>query len=287
MKEKIKTSSGDRITIIIVSFFLAAVVVFLSILAVAGVTLFNDREIITKVSQTTYSSQLNKDIALSCHSVTDKYGLDYAVVAEVITPSSIETDMSVYFNSISSENPEAAEDTIDTQKLKDKLYNAFLAGDKEINPIVAEKVASLIAEEYKETLVLKHLENFYKFADDQKKIIEYAFIFLSILFIVLAYLLIRMNKGRRKHRLLRRFSVVFCSSGLTIVVLSIAIKLSEVLERIAFYESEREYNIFMKIFDDCIGSFTFVGVALVITGALLMGLWYYTVAAGKRDSLFK
>ncbi len=288
MKEKQKISSGNQITFLIISFFLAALLVFTSVLVVTQISFFNDREILTKVSQTTYLSQLNEDVTRSCHSIAAKYGVDYGVVSKVITPSRIETDMSVYFNSISSENPEAAESTIDTKRIEENLYSSFV-NDKNnpIEPAVAEKAASLIATSYKETLILEHLESFYKFADDQDAIINYVFWFLAITLVVLAYLLIYKNTSRKKHRLLRKFSVVFSSAGFTIIVLSMIVKFSEILEKIAFYSSEREYNIFMKIFDDCVNSFTFVGAMYVVLGALLMALWYYTVVAGKRDSLFK
>ena len=99
--------------------------------------------------------------------------------------------------------------------------------------------------------------------------------------------MIAKNSRRKKHRLLRKYSVVLTSTGISITAISLIVKISGVLERFSLYSSEREYNIFMKIFGDFISSTTLVGGMLVFLGIALMALWYFTVAVGKRDSLLK
>lgn len=290
MNEKRMLSSENKKFNMVVSFFLSLTIFFLAVIVVLNVSLFNDREINKKVSQITYTSQLNNDITLTAKTITAKYGLEYNAVADVITPSKISTDMTIYFNSVSGKDPYAAENTISVNELKNQLYSSFVNKNKRMTDTEqkrAEKAATLIAEEYKKAIVLENLENFYAFADKSRTVVTYVFFFFGIAFLVLNYLMIAKNSRRKKHRLLRKYSVVLTSTGISITAISLIVKISGVLERFSLYSSEREYNIFMKIFGDFISSTTLVGGMLVFLGIALMALWYFTVAVGKRDSLLK
>ncbi len=290
MKEKQITSSENKKLTIVVSFFLSLTIIVLSLIVVVSVTLFNDREINTKVSQITYTSQLNNDITLASKSIAAKYGMEHSAVADVITPSKISTDMTIYFNAVSSKDPHAAENTISVNELKNQLYNSFLNENKkttDVEKAKADKASSLIAEEYKKAIILENLEDFYSFADKSKNVFSYIFIAFALVFLVLTYIIIAKNSRRKKHRLLRKFAVVYTSSGFAIIALTVMVKIWGVLERITFYSSQREYNVFMKIFGDFMNSLILVGGMLSLAGIIMMTLWYFTVAAGKRDSLFK
>lgn len=290
MKEKQISSSENKKVNMIVSFFLSLTIIFLTVIAVVNVSLFNDREINKKVSQITYTSQLNNDITLTAKTITARYGLEYDAVVDVITPSKISTDMTIYFNAVSNKDPYSAENTISVNEIKNQLYSSFINENQRMTDTEkakAEKAATLIAEKYKKAIVLENLESFYSFADKSETASTCAFFVFAVAFLVLNYLLVAKNSKRKKHRLLRKFSVVYTSAGIAITVISLIVKITGVLERISFYSSQREYNIFMKIFDDFMSSMILSGGMLIILGVALMTLWYFSVAVGKRDSLFK
>ena len=203
MKEQRKFSSENQKLNIIVSFFLSLTIIFLALIIAVNIFLFNDRDINKKVSQITYTSQLNNDITLSAKTITSKYGVDYNAVAAVITPSRISTDMTIYFNSVTSKDPYAAENTISVTELKKQLYSSFVNTNKRMTDeekLKADKAASLIAEEYKKAIVLENLESFYSFADKSKALVPYVFVFFAIVFLVLSYILVAKNSKHKKQK---------------------------------------------------------------------------------------
>lgn len=285
MKAENNTSTGKLVFLQVVSFFMALVIVILSAMTVADLTLFNDRDILSKVSGTNYFSQLNEDIVLKCKTIAAKYGVDYRIIAEVITPGKIDTDMTVYFNSMKIENPNSAKNTINTESLEKQFVEKFKENDAFITDsqkTSLNMIAALIAKEYKAAIIVEHFEAFLFFAREYKHISHYVFWGLVALLVYLICIVFVLNGKNQRHRLLRRYAVSFGSAGLTIMCISIVIKFTEIIERISFVSSEREYNLFVYLFSDFVKNFSIVGIFSVMTAIVLLALWYLSVTGRTK-----
>lgn len=281
MQKEHRPSTGRKILISVASFFLSLTFVFLTVIVVSDVTLFNDRDLLSRVSETTYFSELNNEITLRCKTIAAKSGVDYDAISSVITSSRIDSDSTVYFNSMKSEDPDAGHKTIDELSLKTELYESIVASDPDITDsekVSAEIIAAKIAAEYKRIMILENFENFIEFSGNYKSVSNYVFLILAVLMVYLIYVIISLNRRSQKHRLLCRFAVVGGSTGLTVLALSAVMKFSGVIEKINFASSLREYNLFVSFFTDFINSTLIVGVCWVAVCIVLLVLWYKSVS---------
>lgn len=285
MENKHKTSSGKNILLTVLSFALSLTLVFLTFIVVSGVTLFSDKDILPRVSETAYFSDLNNEIVTRCRTIAAKSGVDYSSIESVITSNRVDADFSVYFNSITSENPHAGRETIDEKALSEELYAGIVSADPDITDAEKEEVrqiSSNLAKEYKDTVILESFEKFIGFTKDFKSISRYVFFILCALFVYLICVIIYINGKKQKHRLFRKFAVVGGSAGLTVSVLSLIIKFSGIFEQISFASSQREYNLFMSFFDDFLNLSIFVGACWVAVCIVLLVLWYLSVTGRIR-----
>lgn len=275
-----KSSRGKKILIHFMSLLSALVLIFISTILVAGVTLFNDKDLMLKVSDTTYFAELNNEIVTRCSTVAVKSGIDYEAVKPVITSGRIDSDFTVYFNSVSKENPTAGRDTIDEKALADELYSAIVSYDPDITESEkdnAEIIAGKMAEEYKNAIIAENFESFMAFSDRYQGISRNVLFILLALFAYLTCMMVFANGKDQKHRLFRRFSVVSGSCGVTVLAFSLLVKISAVLEKIAFAETQREYNLFMSFFDNFINCLIGAGCVWVVICAVLVSIWYMSV----------
>ncbi len=280
MKENKKTSSSKKVFISAMSFLLSLTMVLLTATVVLGATLFNDRNLFAKVSKTTYFSELNNEIVTRCRTIAAKSGINYDGIAEIITANRVDADFTVYFNSIKGSDPYAGQKTIDTKDMSEELYNSIVSKDPNITE--AEKsnaalIARDVAEEYKNTIVLETFEKFIAFSETFNSFDVYAFLILSALFAYLIYIIFFLNGKKQKHRLFRRFAVVSGTVGSTVLVLSLAMKLSGFFQQITFASSQREYNLFMSFFDEFLNTSVFVGAGWIAVCIVLLVLWYLSV----------
>ncbi len=285
MENKRKSSSGKNAVLVVLSFFLSLTLVFLTSIVVAEVALFNDRDLLSKVSETTYFSELNNEIVTRCKTVAAKGGVDYANIDSVITSNRVDADFTVYFNSISGENPQAGRDTIDEVSLADEIYASIVKGDPDITDAEKENakvISAKIAEEYKNTIILEDFEKFIGFSEEYNSFVKYIFFILLALFIYLICVIVSVNGKNQKHRLLRRFAVVGGSAGFTVLVLSLVLKVSGIFEQINFASSQREYNLFMSFFDNFMNMSILVGVCWVAICIVLLVLWYLSVTGRRK-----
>ncbi|MBQ7957255.1 MAG: hypothetical protein IJ279_04385 [Clostridia bacterium] len=285
MKMENNTSTAKQVLLHTVSFFMALAIVFISAMVVADITLFNDRELLSKVSGTNYFSQLNEDVVLKIKTIGAKYGVDYRIITDVITPGKIDTDMTIYFNSLKIEDPDSAKDTIDVKTLEKQLIdkfeenNAFITDSQELS---LQTIAALIAEEYKDAIVIEHFEAFLVFAREYRTVSRYVFFGLLVFLIYLVCVVFVLNGKQQKHKLLRRYSISFGSAGLTIICISLVIRFTEIIERVSFVSSEREYNLFVYVFTDFVKNYSIVGVGCVMVAVVLLALWYLSVTGRTR-----
>lgn len=288
MKEKRKTSTGKTAALSIASFFMALTLIFMSVIVVAEFTMFNDRDILAKVSGTTYFSQLNEDITFKCKTIAAKYGVKYEAISAVITPGKIDTDMTVYFNSVKVKDSVAAEKTINTETLEKELISSFESNDVFITDsqkASVKTVAALVAREYKDAIVIENLQNFMYFVQGYRSVINYVFLGFFALFIYLFFVILTLNGKEQKHRLLRRYAVCCGSAGLTVISISLIIRFTEIIQRISFTESEREYNLFVDMFSDFIRLFSISGGCFLMLAIVLCALWFLSVT-GRARRLF-
>lgn len=280
MEKKHKSSQGKNALIHIMSFLLALVMIFISTILVAGVTLFNDKNLMEKVSDTTYFSELNNEIVTRCSTIAAKSGISYAAVEPVITSGRIDADFTVYFNSVSKENPTAGRDTVDEKALADEIYSAILSYDPDITEeqkANAKTISARMAEEYKESIVAENFESFIGFFDGYQKISRYVLFVLLALFVYLTCMIVFVNGKDQKHRLFRRFSVVAGSCGVTVLAFSLLVKFSAILEKIAFAATRREYDLFMRFFDEFLSFIMASGIVWIVVCIILISLWYMSV----------
>lgn len=285
MKTNNNPSTGKQILLHVVSFFLAITIVLILAITSAGLTLFNDRDILSKVSGTNYFSQLNEDITIKCKTIAAKYGVEYKIIAEVITPSKIDADMTVYFNSMKIQNPYDAGKTINTENLKKQLIKKFeennaFTTDSQKNLI--NVIAGMIADEYKAAIVVEGFETYLVFAREYKAICRYVLLGSLVVFAYLFCVIFVLNGKTQKHKLLRRYAISFGSAGLTILCVSVIVKFTEVIERISFVEVEREYKLFVYMFTEYIKTFSIAGLFCVMTAVVLLALWYMSVTGRTK-----
>jgi len=115
------------------------------------------------------------------------------------------------------------------------------------------------------------------FADDFKTTGRYVLFGLIALAVYLALVMVLLNGKKQKHRMFRRFAIVTGSSGLTVLVFSLFVKFSGILEQITFAPTQREYNLFMNFFNDFVALFTATGVFWTVICIVLLVLWYMSV----------
>lgn len=280
MKNNKKSSLFGNAVLYIVSFFLSLVLIFITAMLVAGVTLFNDKDLLSRVSGTTYFSELNNEIVTRCGTVAAKGGVDYKAVESVLTSGRIDSDFTVYFNSVSGENPTGGRDTIDEKALADELYAAIVSYDADMTEnekANAKVIAKEMADEYKESIVVESFESYISFADDFKDTGRYILFVLIALAVYLTIVMVSLNGKKQKHRLFRKFAIVSGSSGLTVLVFSLLVRFSGILEQITFAQTQREYNLFMNFFDDFLAFTTATGVCWTVVCITLLVLWYMSV----------
>lgn len=264
----------------LVSFFLALSIIFSSTMLISGVTLFNDKDLIERVSGTSYFSELNDEIVTRCKTVAAKGGVDYASVEEVISSSRIDADFTIYFNSISAKDPQAGRKTIDEEALAKELYSAIVKYDPDITEdekANADIIAKKMAYEYKSAMIVRNFEEYLGYFSIAKTVSRYIFFILMALMVYLVLALFSLNGKKHKHRLFRRFAIVSCSAGLTVLAFSLLTKFSGIFSRISFAATQREYNLFMSFFDDFITLVIASGAVWVIIGVALLIAWYMTV----------
>lgn len=280
MKNNKKSSPVRNAVLYIVSFFLSLTLVFITSMLVSGVTLFNDKDLLSRVSGTTYFSELNNEIVTRCSTIAAKGGVDYKAVEGVLNAGRIDSDFTVYFNSVSGKNPTGGRGTIDEKALADELYSAIVSYDTDITEnekANAKIIAKKMAEEYKDSVVVESFESYISFADDFKTTGRYVLFGLIALAVYLVVVMVLLNGKKQKHRLFRRFAIVTGSSGLTVLVFSLLVRFSGILEQITFAPTQREYNLFMNFFDDFVAVFTATGVFWTVICIMLLVLWYMSV----------
>lgn len=280
MKEKHRSSRSNSVIVYIVSFFMSLTLIFISTILVAGVTLFNDRDLKSHFSGTTYFSELNNEIVTRCKTIAAKSGIDYDAVSSVLTSNRIDSDFTVYFSSISGENPTAGRATVKEDALADEFYSSILAYDAEITESEkanARLIAEKMAKEYKDSIVAENFEGFIAFFENYQKINRYALFILIALYIYLTFVILSVNGKNNKHRLFRRFAVVAGSSGLTVLMFSLLMKISGVFEKIAFASTQREYNLLVGYFDEFLSLEAVAGCVLLVVCIVLLSLWYMSV----------
>ncbi len=284
-KIKHKSSTQKRVTIAVMSFLLSLVLVLLTIVSLANFTLFNDKYINVRIYGTDFFAQLSEDVYVKCKNIADKSGISYEPVADVLTANRIDTDMTVYFDSMSGENPTAGRETIDEEALANEIFHSITSHDSNITESErtnAEIIAEKIAREYKNAIVLDSFEDFIAFSQGYKSVAVYIFIILAALTVYLICVIIFLNGKRQKHRLYRHFAVVGGSSGITVLTLSLILKFSGVFEKMAFASSLREYNLFMDYFSEYMYSAMGVGVSWILICIILLVLWYFSVTGKVR-----
>lgn len=284
MKNEKKSSLVRNAVLYVVSFVLSLTLVFITAVFVADFTLFNDKDLLSRVSGTTYFSELNDEIVTRCSTVAAKSGVDYKAVEGVLNAGRIDSDFTVYFNSVSGKNPLGGRDTIDEKALADELYTAIVSYDADMTEseksearIIAEKMAG----EYKDAIVIESFESYISFADDFKINIRYLFYGFVAFAVYLMVVIVLLNGKQQKHRLFRKFAIVAGSSGLTVLVFSLLVRFSGILRQITFASTQREYNLFMSFFDDFLNLITATGVCWTGVCIVLLILWYMSVT-GKR-----
>lgn len=280
MAKNHKSSLGKNVFIHVLSFLMSLVMIFISVILVSGVTLFNDKDLMHKVSDTTYFSELNNEIVARCSTVAAKSGIDYEAVKPVITSGRIDSDFTVYFNSVSKENPTAGRNTVDEKALADEIYSAILSYDPDITEeekVAASAISAEMAKEYKASIIAENFEHFMGFVGRYQKISRYILFGLLALFVYLMCMIAFVNGKNQKHRLYRRFSVVSGSCGVTVLAFALLVKFSAVLERISFTETQREYNLFMSFFDEYLSFVMGAGSIWIVVCIILISLWYMSV----------
>lgn len=285
MKTKEKNSSSKNIIMVVLSFVLSLTLIALTGIVVLSVTLFNDRGLINKVSETTYFSELNNEIVTRCKTIAAKSGIDYESIEPVLTSNRVDADFTVYFNSMSGKNPNAGQNTIDREKLADDLFQSIVSYDSDITfeeKENARRIALSLADEYKEIFILENFEKFVGFSDVFKTYSRYVFFILLALLVYLSFVVVSLNGKSQKHRLFRRFAITGGSVGLTVLSLSLIMKLTGVFEQITFASSQREYNLFMSFFDEFLNMSIAVGACWVAVCIVLILLWYWSVTGRIR-----
>lgn len=260
---------------------MSLILVFISLIAIADVMLFNGNNIYSKVSDTKYFQELKNEISVSINTIAIKNGIPCEAVDSVLTESRIEEDTTVYFDSLSGKNPTAGRDSIDENALANEIYNSIVKYDSNIaesDKNVAKSASLNIAKEYKKILALGHFEKYLAFSEEFKSVSVCILIILLALEVFLSLVVISLNGKRHKHRLYRRFAVVGASSGLTVLIISFIVKFSGVFEKITFYSSEREYNLFTTYFDRFLNCLVIIGIFYVLVNILLLILWYNSVS---------
>ncbi len=285
METKRKKSSAKTPVMVILSFILSLTMVFMTLIVVLNITLFNTRGLLSKVSETTYFSELNNEIVTHCKTIAAKSGIDYEAIEPVLTSNRIDADFTVYFSEMNGENPQAGQETLDTDKLSEELYNSIVTYDPHIaneDKENARRIATNLAIEYKENFVLENFEKFIGFSETFKSYSRYVFFILLALFIYLAFVIISLNGKNQKHRLFRRFAVSGGSVGLTVLSLSLVMKFKGFFEQIAFASSQREYNLFMSFFDGFLNMSIVVGICWIAICIVLLVFWYMSVTGRTR-----
>ncbi len=286
MNKNQKTSSAKKTAVIILSFLMSLTIIFLTTIVVLHVTLFNDRGLLNKVSETTYFSELNNEIVTRCKTIAVKSGVDYEAIEPVLTSNRVDADFTVYFSSMNGKNPHAGQKTIEIDKLSEELYNSIVKYDSDITNEEKEnvrRISALLANEYKETFILDSFEKFIGFSETFKAYSRYVFFILLALFVYLGFVIVSLNGKSQKHRLFRRFAIVGGSVGLTVLSLSLVMKFTGVFEQITFAASQREYNLFMSFFDDFLNLSIIVGTGWLAASIVLIMLWYLHVTGRARD----
>ena len=280
-----KSFSAKSVVSVIVSFVLSFTIILMSAITVMHIDLFNDRTIYPKVSETTYLSELNKDIFTRCQTVAVKNGIDYSLLEKVITSSRIDTDYTVYFNSMSGKTPHSGCETINEKALAEEIYKAITKDASVLTNDEMENIrlaSSKIAAEYKNTMVVKTFEQFVEFSDVFKTYSRYIFFIALALFIYLVCVTVWLNGKSQKHRLYRKFAVICGSAGLTVLVNSALIKASGVINHITFASTQREYNLFVSFLDEFIDVMSVVGAGWLVICMVLLAFWYMSVTGRKR-----
>lgn len=285
MAKKNKTGSAKSAVSAVVSFVLSLTIVLLTLVVALHTTLFNDRTIYSKVTASTYFAELNNDIDIRCRTIAVKNGIDYSFIEGVITSGRIDADYTVYFNSMSGENPHGGRDTIDEKGLADEIYKSITVADPDMTSQEKENAriaSSEIATEYKNTMVVEVFERFVGFSDTFKSYSKYVFYILAVSFVYFVCVLLWLNGKSQKHRLFRKFSIVGGSAGLTMLVFSVFIKLSEVTDKITFASTQREYNLFISFIDGFIDTMIVAGAGWLVVCIVLLVLWYMSVTGRIR-----
>ncbi len=285
MAKKNKTFSVKSAVSAVVSFVLSLTIVLLSLVVVLHTTLFNDRTIYSKVTDTTYFAELNNDIVTRCQTIAAKNGIDYSFIENVITSGRVDADYTVYFNSMSGKNPHGGCETIDEKGLAEEIYKSITVADSDMTAEEKENVrlaSSEIAAEYKNTMVAETFEKFVGFSETFKSYSKYGFYILSALFVYLTGVMFWLNGKSQKHRLFRKFSIVGGSAGLTVLAFSVFMKVSGVLNNMTFASTQREYNLFISFFDSFIDTMIIVGAGWLVVCIVLLVLWYWSVTGRIR-----
>lgn len=285
MAKKNKTFSVKSGVSAVVSFVLSLTMVLLSLIVLMHTTLFNDRTIYSKVTDTAYFAELSNDIVTRCQTIAVKNGIDYSLVENVITSGRVDADYTVYFNSMSGENPYGGRDTIDEKGLAEEIYKSITAADSDMTAEEKENVrfaSSEIAEEYKSTMIVETFEKFVGFSETFKAYSKYVFYILAALFVYLTCVVLWLNGKSHKHRLFRKFSIVVGSAGLTVLAFSVFMKVSDVLKNINFASTQREYNLFISCFDSFIDALIIVGAGWLAVCTALLVFWYLSVTGRIR-----
>lgn len=285
MAEKNKTFSAKSAVLTVVSFLLSLTIILLTFIVVLHTTLFNDRTIYSKVVDSTYFAELNNDIVTRCQTIAAKNGIDYSLIENVITSGRVDADYTVYFNSMSGENPYGGRDTIDEKGLAEEIYKSVTQADSDMTAEEKENVrfaSSEIAAEYKNTIVVETFEKFVEFSETFKSYSKYVFYILAALFVYLTCVLVWLNGKSQKHRLFRKYAIVGGSAGLAVLGFLCFLRVSDVLDNITFASTQREYNLFISFFDSFIDTMIIVGAGWLVVCIVLLVLWYMSVTGRIR-----
>jgi hypothetical protein len=236
---------------------------------------FNDTNMIRKIKESNYYTEVYKVLDTNTKEVVYKAGLPTAILNNVISQSKVYVDGNNYMNTTLSGN----EEKIDTEKLKTELRNnidEYLSQKKIIKTddlnVGIEKMISVIDQEYQSCIKIEFLRYYAEYRNNFQRIMKILIPVVIILIGIMSYFSIRIR--HYKHRGVRYITYALISSSIMTIFSSAWLLISG-----KYMELDVKPEFYKSFITSClewdIWIFIYLGIIGLILSMMLMVLTGY------------
>ncbi len=286
MSRKNKKSPNKKVFALVLCFAVSLFMSFFTLFIAADTALLNIDHTFSKADVEEFGSDVARDFELQGKTLAAKSGVEYEVISSVINVNKIKKDVNEYFGLIKTDGLITAGQIVNEEAISTAIYNNILSSDigitelqKQNAKIFADKTATL----YKETLVIEDSDKAVSISNGFKVASLIVVPFFVVVCALLVLAMISFNGKFKKHRLLRRFSLIFSTTGLTTSVLSFVMKFTDTIRKISFVTDQRDYNLYLDLFENFFNVTLILGLINIVIGIILFIIWRQTAIAKNRE----